>query len=180
MINIVTVDGTKYLVDVGFGKNGPTRPMPLVDGIICNGIRPQSLKLQYTNIPENTDPFQRLWVYQYRKDDESPWLIQYCFTELEFLPQDYAIMNYATSTRRTSFFTYKLICTKTILEGEEILGSLVLVGNELKRRLRGRTETLMICETEQQRIDALEKWFDITLTADERHGIKGLVTELKA
>lgn len=178
MVNIVTIDANKYLVDVGFGSNGPTHPMPLVDGKISDGIQPQSLRLLWTNIPENTDPSQRLWVYQYRKNDDSPWIFAYCFTELEFLPQDYEIMNYATSTLRTSFFTYMVVCTKTILEGEEVIGILILVGNVIKRRVKGKTEVLMTCETERQRVEGLRKWFGISLTDAEQQGIMGTVTQL--
>jgi hypothetical protein len=34
------------------------------------------------------------------------------------------------------------------------------------------------CKTEEERVQALEKWFDIHLTYEERKGIMGMVTEL--
>lgn len=179
MVNIVTIDATKYLVDVSFGSLGPTYPLALADGKICDGIRPQSLRLLWTNIPQHTDPSQRLWVYQHRKDNDSPWTFAYCFTELEFLPQDYEVMNLMTSTNRKSFFTYRVMCVKTILEDEEVVGTLILFENEIKRQVKGQTEILMTCETEQQRVEGLKKWFGISLTDDEQQGILGTVTQLK-
>ncbi|KAI9789245.1 MAG: N-terminal acetyltransferase [Peltula sp. TS41687] len=179
MVNIVAINGTRYMVDVGFGAQGPTQPLPLVDGKVSAGIGPASLRVLWTNIPPNTDPGQRLWVYQYRINDDSPWTTAYCFTELEFLPQDYTMMNYWTSTARTSLFTHKVICTKTIVDDEEeVVGSLILVGREFKRRVKGEKEILMICENEQQRIEGLKKWFGAEFTEDEQQGIMGTVTQL--
>jgi arylamine N-acetyltransferase len=61
MINIVTIDETKYHVDVGFGGNGPVVPMPLErSGVVREHIKPAAARLQWRNIPGNTDPNQRL------------------------------------------------------------------------------------------------------------------------
>ncbi|KAI9829449.1 MAG: N-terminal acetyltransferase [Phylliscum demangeonii] len=178
MVIIATLNGSKYLVDVGFGANAPTRPMPLVDGVMCNGVWPQSQRLQWTNLPENTDSSQRLCVLQYRNSDDLPWLFAYCFHQLEWLPQDFAMLNYAVSTQKTSFMTYRLFCVQTILEEETVVGVIILAGEIIKRRYKGRAEVLMTCGSERQRVEALEKWFDIRLTAEEQRGIKGMVSEI--
>ena len=180
MINIVTLaDGKKYMVDVGFGGNGPTQPV-LLDPECSQtyNIPPAEMRVIYDNIPENTDPHQRLWIYQHRNDAQAPWLPMYCFTELEFLPQDYEVMNFQTSQSRTSFFTYQVIVIKNILQDGEIVGTLMLVGADLKRRINGKTEQLQVCKTEEERLQALEKWFGIKLSEDERVGIRGMATEL--
>lgn len=179
MINLVSLDGQKYMVDVGFGVDGAIEPLPLKDGYTTRVQGRQSVRLRWTSIAPNTDPSQRLWVFQTRKDDDSPWNFQYCFTELEFLPEDFAVMNYATRNHPTSFFTSAVMAVKTVLEDEKVIGELILFGNEIKRRSKGETETLMKFETESQRIEALKKWFDISLTGDEQRGIKGMVTEIK-
>ncbi|KAI9814657.1 MAG: N-terminal acetyltransferase [Pycnora praestabilis] len=179
MVNIVTINGKKYHVDVGFGGNGPIHPLPLIDGEISQGIRPQELRLQWTNIPPNIDQSQKLWVFQHRNDSSSPWTSAYCFTELEFLPVDYEIMNLKTSTSRTSFFTYSIICVKTILESDEVIGVMTLVGDEVKRRLKGKSDHLEKCRSEEQRVAALEKHFGIVLGEGEKKGISGMVTEIK-
>ncbi|KAI9806049.1 MAG: N-terminal acetyltransferase [Piccolia ochrophora] len=179
MVNICTIGGQRYMVDVGFGASGPIAPLPLADGKVSAGIRPQSLRLSWTNIAPNTDPSQRLWLLQSQSDPESSWSNMYCFTETEFTPKDYTVMNHYTSTSKTSWFTQAIVCTATILEGEEVVGNLVLSKNEFKKKIHGEAKDHLTCETEAQRVEALETWFGITLTKGERQGIKGTVTEIK-
>lgn len=182
MVNIVTIDGKRYMVDVGFGGNGPTHPLPLVDGKVSVGIAPEELRLLWTSIAQHSDPSQRLWVYQHRNDAQSPWQDGYCFTDLEFFPADYEVMNFTTSHSRTSWFTYMVVCVKHILEvkddEEEPVGVVMLVGNEVKRRIGGKSEHLATCKTEDERVAALEKWLDVRLSSQERAGIIGTVTQL--
>lgn len=142
MVNIVTLaDGKRYMVDVGFGGNGPTQPLPLdSEHPQFKNIAPADVRLLYDNILENTNRSQKLWIYQHRNYAQSRWLPMYCFTELEFLPQDYEAMNFQTSQSRTSWFTYKIVVVKMILEEGEVVGTLMLVGGDLKRRIKGRTE----------------------------------------
>lgn len=180
MVNIVTLnDGNKYMLDVGFGGNGPTQPL-LLDAFKSQvlQIEPAEMRLTKQNIAENTDPDQRLWVYQHRINPDVEWLSIYCFTELEFLPQDYQVMNFYTSQSRTSWFTYRIACVKMIMEKGKLVGTVMLVGGDVKRRIKGHTEHLETCENEQERVKALEKYFDIKLGPDEIGGIKGMVTAL--
>lgn len=178
MINIVNIGGKRYMVDVGFGANGATHPMPLEEGVVSTSIAPANVRLLWKNIDENEDAEQKLWVFQHQNDEQSEWRALYCFTQLEFLPQDYGIMNYFTSTNRACFFTYRVVCTKMILEGDELVGNLILQ-DEMKRRLHGKTEHIETFEKEEQRLAALEKWFGIVFARDEVDGIKGMVSELK-
>ncbi|KAI9700019.1 MAG: N-terminal acetyltransferase [Candelina mexicana] len=179
MVNIVTIEGQRYMVDVGFGSNGPTHPLPLVHDEVTYGIGPQEVRLLHTRIEQHTDPTQKTWVFEHHNDKQSPWMAAYSFTELEFLPPDYTIMNFYTSTSRTSFFTYTVICTKMVMERDDIVGTLTLFVADVKRRIRGKTDHLESCETEEQRIGALEKYFGIALSEEEKDGIRGMVTELK-
>lgn len=89
------------------------------------------------------------------------------------------MINYYTSTSRTVFFTYAIVVVKMIMEGEEVVGQVILSGGEVKRRIKGVTEHLVTCRGEGERVDALERWFGVRLTGEERRGIKGTVTELK-
>ncbi|KAK4695060.1 hypothetical protein P7C71_g2620, partial [Lecanoromycetidae sp. Uapishka_2] len=152
MVNIVTLgDGTKYMLDVGFGGNGPTRPLLLdASRSQVQHIEPAEMRVTKQNIQVNTDPDQKLWVYQHRINPDSEWLTQYCFTELEFLPQDYQVMNFYTSQSRT----------------------------KLKKRVGGETEHLKTCENEEERVKVLEEYFDIKLSAEEAGGIEGMITAL--
>ena len=179
MVILVTIESVKYLVDVGFGVDGAAEPLVLRDGELGRGPGTQSVRLRWANIPQNTDSSQRLWVLEARRKDSLPWKPDYCFTETEFIPQDLSLMNYAASTARDSFFTYKVMCLKTIMEGGQVIGNVTLFEKEVKETRRGETKTLMICETEKQRVLALQDWFGIHLTDDEQRGIEGTVTQLK-
>ena len=181
MVNVVTLEGgRRYMVDVGFGGNGPVEPMLLEEGEAgVKHIEPAEARLVRGNIEQNTDRGQRLWQYQHRVDAQAEWEAVYCFTELEFLPEDYEIMSFWTSQSRKSWFTYIVVAVKMILEEGEAVGTLILEGGEVKRRVRGRTEHLMTCKTEEERVLALANVFGLRLTDEESMGIRGMVTELK-
>jgi arylamine N-acetyltransferase len=181
MVNIVRIGDSKYQVDVGFGGNGPVVPMPLDrSGPIQKHIKPATARLQYQNITGSTDPDQRIWVYQHRMDESSDFQTTYCFSELEFLPNDYAMMNYFTSTSMRTFFTRVIVGVKKQLGDDgELAGTLILGNNDIKWRIHGKTERQIKFESEDDRINALEVHFGIKLTAMERDGIRGLPSEIK-
>lgn len=181
MVNIVRIGDIKYHVDVGFGGNGPIVPMPLERaGTIQLHIEPAAARLQWRNIPGNTDPDQRLWVYEHRIDGSSDFQIMYSFSELEFLPSDYAIMNYFTSTSPKTFFTRVVVGEKKLLgENGELIGSVILGNNDIKWRLRGKTEKEIKFESEDDRVRALAEHFGIRLSESERDGIRGLPSQIK-
>ncbi len=72
-----------------------------------------------------------------------------------------------------------VICLKTEMEGEDVVGWTSLVDGNVKRWIRGQRETLQVCGSEVERWEALERWFGIVLGSEEREGIRGLVTDLK-
>ncbi|KAL9115621.1 MAG: hypothetical protein Q9187_007226 [Circinaria calcarea] len=179
MVNIVlATNGNKYLVDVGFGGGGPIQPLPLKANEVSPGIPPHQVRLAYENIEGNSDPNQRLWIFQFRKNSEDAWKSNYCFTGLEFLPQDYEIMSFWTSQSRKAWFTHKIAVVMMVLEKEEVVGVITLVGGEVKRRYKEDEVGLKTCSTEDERIIALKEHFSIDLSEDDRRGIAGLVTEL--
>ncbi len=181
MVNIVTLDGgQRYMLDVGFGNNGPVEPMLLdAGGGVVRHVEPGEARIVRENIWGSTDKGQRLWQYQHRVEARSKWEVIYCFTELEFLPEDYEIMSFWTSQSRKSWFTYSVVAVKMILEREEMVGTLILEGSEVKKRVKGKTEHLRTCKTEGERVRALEDVFGLRLTDEERRGIEGMVTELE-
>jgi arylamine N-acetyltransferase len=181
MVNIVSIGDAKYHVDVGFGGNGPVVPMPLDrSGPVQKHIAPATARLQYRNIAENSDPDQRVWVYEHRIDGDNDFQTTYCFTELEFLPSDYAMMNYFTSTSPRTFFTRVTVAVKKLLGDDgELEGVLILGNNDLKWRVHGKTERQIKFESEEDRIKALEEHFGIKLSAAEREGIRGLPSQIQ-
>lgn len=178
MLNIVRIDDKKYVVDVGFGSSGPTRPLPLVGEEISINVGDQEMRLMHGTIPDFTQSSQKLWLYQHRNSTSQEWLPTYAFSEMEFTPSDYMMMNYFTSTHRTSWFTYLVVCVKMILEDGEIVGDVTLFGSEVKRRVKGKSEVLALCKSEEERVKALDEFLGVKLTSAEIEGIRAMPTEL--
>ncbi len=176
-MNLVYIEGAKYLVDVGFGSYGLSQPLRLRDGEECKDGA-NFHRLLWTNIPENTDANQRLWVLQVRQNEQAPWAFLYCFTELEFLPQDYDIMNFAVSHMPTSFFTYTVMCARHDVEDGGVVGNVTLMGAELRKRRKGEVVVHRTCANERERIQALEEHFGIVLSDEEQEAIRKTAAEL--
>lgn len=139
------------------------------------------MRLVRESIPEAIDQTQKLWIYQIRYNEDSNWLPMICFADVEFLPQDFGVMNFSVSQTRTSWFTQAFVCTRMILDADaqEIIGQYILAGKEVKRRIRGQTEILQVMQTEVDRVKALAEYFDMHLRDSEIVGIRGLTSELR-
>lgn len=172
---------TALQVDVGFGNNGATAPLPLEDGATATCIEPSKMRLIKDSIVQFTDRSQKLWIYQVRYNPESSWIPMICFSEVEFLPQDFGVMNFSVSQKRTSWFTQIFVCIRMILDADaqQIIGQYVMSGKEVKRRVRGQTEILQVLRNEEDRVKALAKYFDVHLRESEAQGIRGLASELR-
>ncbi|EKD20355.1 arylamine N-acetyltransferase 1 [Drepanopeziza brunnea f. sp. 'multigermtubi' MB_m1] len=185
LINLVEFEGKRWLVDVGFGGDGPACPIELADGReVSWGATGNTLRLIYAPIQEFEDPNQRCWILQHRQAGKSEWDDVYCFTETEFLPQDIAVMNFKTTGDvRTSFFNHVAFCGCNVVEEGEVIGKVNLAGGKCKRTVwRGgkwEKEVLGTCESEVERWEILERVFGIVLGDEERKGISGMVSELR-
>ncbi|KAJ5160860.1 uncharacterized protein N7482_007864 [Penicillium canariense] len=198
MVLIVTIDGAKYMVsarhhftnlastnncqvDVGFGNNCATAPLHLHEGATATWIGRSEMRLIRESIAEFTDKSQKVWIYQTRYNPESSWLPNICFSEVEFLPQDFGMMNFSVSQKATSWFKQTFVCMRMILSptGKEIIGQCIMAGKEVKRRIHGQTEILQVLQSEEDRVQALAKYFDMHLRDSEIHGIQGLTSQLK-
>ncbi|KAG0647465.1 putative acetyltransferase [Hyphodiscus hymeniophilus] len=185
IVNIVTLpDGSQYMLDVGFGGDGATKPLPLISGHVEQNLGPQEIRLLYSTIPQQIDQSKKLWIYQYRNGQDREWNSFYAFPELEFLAQDFEIMNYYTSTSQgTTNFQTRTVLIVRFLRGkgedaEKIVGKVMLVNGEVKRNMGGKTEVVKVCRTEEERLKALEEYFAIKLTEDEKKGVRGRNVEL--
>ncbi|KAJ5169413.1 Arylamine N-acetyltransferase [Penicillium coprophilum] len=181
MILIVIIEGEKYMIDVGFGNNCATAPLLLQEGATATAIAPSEMRIVRESIAEFTDQSQKVWIYQTRYNSESDWLPMICFADVEFLPQDFGVMNFSVSQSRTSWFTQVFVCMRMIMDqsGTEIIGQCVMSSKEVKERLRGETKILQVLGTEEDRVKALAKYFDMHLREDEIQGIRGMISELK-
>ncbi|CAI7631974.1 unnamed protein product [Penicillium glandicola] len=181
MVLIVTVGGEKYMIDVGFGSSCATAPLLLQEGATATAIAPSEMRIVRESIAEFTDPSQKIWIYQTRYNPESDWMPQICFSDVEFLPQDFELMNFFVSQSRTSWFTQNFVCMRMILDqtGTEIIGQCIISGKEVKKRVRGQTEILQVLDTEEDRVKALANYFNMHLCESEIQGIRGMTSEIK-
>ncbi|KAK4119052.1 cysteine proteinase [Parathielavia appendiculata] len=181
MVNLVTIQGQRYLVDVGFGSNGPPHPVPLEDGHEFTGIAPMRGRLQYRKLEEHSEPNQRVWLLSTQENEDAPWMDRYHFVEIEFMPGDFEVMNLRTMTTPQSFFVQSVMCMRTIPDEkkEKSVGLLILHRDYVKRRMGLVSEIIEQLESEEQRVKALERYFGIVLSPEEQKGIRGLASELR-
>lgn len=184
MVNIVTISGKRYLVDVGFGAGGPICPLPLQDGTIIEEIGParRSLRLRWGVLPDGEDPDAKIWHLEQKKTGSDHWTGLYCFPDrMEFSPADFEVLNCFASSSRKSFYVGEIVVVKFLpaYDSHEIVGEIVLIGNRLHRRFRGEKEDLALLLSEQERIDALDDYFGIRLDEREQLGILGMGTMLE-
>ena len=178
MCNLVTIDSTKYVVDVGFGADSSFQPVPLQDGYEFTIFSPRRGKLEYRSIDHHSDSSQRLWVYSMQEDAQSEWKEQYAFVETEFFKNDYAMTNYYCSTSPDSFFTRTVLAMRAIVEDGHIVGVMTLFQDEVRRKIGATREVVETLKTEEDRVRAVEKYFFIPLNAEDREGIKSTALAL--
>lgn len=181
MLNLVRFDGQWHVVDVGMGAMGPNLPYPIEDGYEVESIAPRKIRLQKRSIPENAaateETAQKLWCYDVcfapGTEEQDKWIPTYCFTETEFLPQDYEMMSWFTSTSPRCFFTHSVLSMKMLMDdaGEKIIGDVTLFGDTVRKTVGGKREALKTCRTEQERVNALKDFFGVDLTPEERSAI---------
>ncbi|KAH6877193.1 hypothetical protein B0T10DRAFT_520734 [Thelonectria olida] len=180
LVNLVKINNVRYLVDVGHGSACPTRPVMLGGGV-TEGIAPQQLKLEFTKLPQHSDASQRVWVYSHRRDKGDAWNEGYCFTETECFPSDFETFNLYPMTSPNSIFTQAVLAQRFLMseKSDELIGSVALYGNRIKMSVRGNEQVIQTFQTEQERIEAIARWFGIRLSIEEQEAIKGHVGELK-
>lgn len=188
VVNIITIDEKKYMVDGGFGPQGPSRPIRLLHDEETTQISPAQMRLLHEPIADNLDQSQKLWIYQYRYDENSSWAPMYCFVDFEFTPADIEAMNFAPWLSKSSFFTHKVVAVRFTTASEvddepgsateealrgEIDGSVTINQEVLKWRRGGEKAVEIRFESDEQRVEALEKFFGIVLTDEDREAIVG-------
>jgi arylamine N-acetyltransferase len=154
--------------------------MPLLHGEVSQwGATDAQMRLIYR---EPANPIvQGIWTLEHRISRLHDWTPSYEFGMTEFLLEDFEVMNYATSSGMTSFFTWSIVCLKMVLDRDldDITGAMILTGKTVKRRLFGESEVVVECSNESQRVTALNEHFGIDLSKREQASIKGTLTDLK-
>ena len=190
MLSFVLIDNKIYAVDVGFGGIGMTKPIELKEGIVQDSlITPEQHGLVKIKIPgyEHGNVFSsngedgRLWAVVYRKGPEMPWIVLYVFNEkLGMTWNDYDILNYWVSKSPEVMFTNIVVATRLGVEkgaaGEEKYYKINLRNTKmvLKRGGGGEGEVQVLGNftTEKQRMELIEKWYNVKFTEEEKAAIE--------
>ena len=171
-VNIVKFpDGSRYMTDVGYGGDGPIMPLPMVEGVVTQNIGTQELQLAHEVIPGQVDQSQKQWIYQLRNDASKEFNSGYCFTDQEFIEQDFEVMSYFTSTHPSSYMTATVVMVRYLHHNYKIYGKRMLVNAEIKENSGGKSELLRVCMNEKERIEALKTEFGVTLSEEEQQAI---------
>ncbi|CZT13472.1 hypothetical protein WAI453_012432 [Rhynchosporium graminicola] len=191
IVNIVTLPtGENYMVDVGFGGDGATKPLPMISGHISTNLGSQEVRLLHSTIPEQVEQSKPLWIYQYRNGRDREWNSFYAFPEVEFTEADFEVVNFYTSgwVGEGNFQTRTVLGIRFLRgrvgeEGEEeeeegIVGKVMLVDEVVKRNDGGKTSVVKVCGSEDERVEALREYLGIVLTDEEREGVRGRNVEL--
>lgn len=193
VVNIVMIDDRRYMLDGGFGANGPSKPLLLAHDHPEQQVAPADMRLLYEPLPQHKDRSQRVWLYQHRFNPDSSWVTQYCFTSTEFLPADIENMNFSPWLNPQSFFTHKVVAVRftTSLEREgeprspseaelegDIDGAIIVNHSYLKWRRHGVTVKYIEFKDEEERVRALERYFGIEIAQQDREAIMGTAAQI--
>ncbi|KAL2678673.1 hypothetical protein Neosp_009424 [[Neocosmospora] mangrovei] len=193
IVNIVTFpDGSKYHTDVAFGGDGATAPMPLVNGLVHQNLGTQQIRLIRDWIPLQVHRSEesKAWIYQYRNREDAEWNSFYSFPGIEFMDLDWGVVNWWINTHPLSHQRVNVLVIKFLRRpkeskaGEdnglqEIYGKRMLVNRIVKENLGGKTQVVEELKSEDERLEALERYFGITLSGDEKEGIRDYVSDLQ-
>ncbi|KAK4040296.1 hypothetical protein C8A01DRAFT_46365 [Parachaetomium inaequale] len=190
LVNIVSVPGerVKYAVDVGFGGDGMTVPMPLVEGQVHhNSIGTQEVRFVRGFIPGQRfrgEGAERMWVYQVRNGREREWVDFFAFHDrFEFTEADFGGISWYMSQAKESHQTWTPLAIRFVRGvGEDgrakVVGKVMMAKGVVKENLTGRTRLVKVCTTEAERVEVLREMFGICLTPEEVESIRGRPGEL--
>ncbi|KAK4551889.1 hypothetical protein LTR86_010790 [Recurvomyces mirabilis] len=194
VVNLATIAEKKYMLDGGFGGNGPTGPVLLAHNAAAPQIAPSEMRLMHEPIPQCLDRGQKVWIYQYRNDYKTKW----CFTETKFLLEDVESMNFAPMRNPQTLFTHKVLCCRFTTANEalndgrggpdspplpgspgefsmegEIDGKITVYHDVLKWWRRGEKLVEIKFPNEAKKVLALRMYFGILISEDEERAILG-------
>ncbi|KUL55264.1 acetyltransferase [Streptomyces sp. NRRL F-4489] len=147
----VTLDGTDWITDVGFGGEALLEPIPLRDGA--------EARQGAWDFGIVREPDTGIWVLRSRRADG--WADLYAFTAEERFPVDYTVYNHYTSTHPRSPFIRRVAVQKP---GPDVRRT--LIGRELTETRPDFTREVRQVAPEE--VPALlDTAFGITLTEQD-------------
>ncbi|KAF4451505.1 hypothetical protein F53441_5514 [Fusarium austroafricanum] len=185
-LNVVTF-ASQYAVDVGFGARTPTGPLELASDKIVERSDGGQMRIVYETISQYSSS-QPVRIYEYRSHEGGEWVPQWCCLECEVLPEDIRVMNMSPSQSPSSFFTFKVVCVQFTSEeenfsegdvrdlkkvGGKVDGSFIIDGNICRYRKKGETKWERTFRDEDERLEALRRYFGVELTRQNQRAIQG-------
>ena len=145
-ISLVTIQGKQWIVDVGFGKDTPHCPIPLIIN------QPSTINGQTFRLVED-----QYYSFMLQSKTSEKWEDLYSF-DLEYVcPGDIAYGNHFTSTHPGSFFVSARVAALPIDNGV-----ITLNNKTLKKTLKGKETQIQLREDETY-IESLKTYFGIKL-----------------
>lgn len=122
----------------------------------------------------------KYWRLQFRERPEQQWMDTYAFPEVEFTDIDGAALERHVMTDRRMWFMVRVMAFRHIFDEQsgKPAGFVMLWENQLRRKFLGGKYEVSTLYSEEERILALEKWFDIVLDDDEKEEIHDTVSYL--
>ena len=148
-VSLVTLGGTRWLLDVGFGGPHLPGPMPLA---------------LHRPLPANHERFRLTPAPPYgimlQQEREEGWSDLYCFDLGHVCDGDIAYANHFTSTHPASFFTNHRVAALGTATGKITLLDTAL------RHITGEGEELVEVAAGEDYLEALRRYFAIDLGED--------------
>jgi N-hydroxyarylamine O-acetyltransferase len=148
LVSLVTIEGTEWLVDLGFGSHTPLIPIPFIYNETCSFAQNEYRLIK-------SDLFGTM--LQSKVDGE--WQNLYSFDLAHVCAGDIAYGNHYTSTSPNSFFTFSRVAVLPIENG-----MISLFNYDLKKMINGEEYVTQI-EPGKPYLEMLRKEFGIALNS---------------
>lgn len=175
MVLIVRLE-KDYLVDVGYGSNGPVTalcvPPKGETGPVVPGVVPEEHQLATISAPHS--PSHSVYILRHRRNSTSLWTPLFEFDSFTpFSSSDYEIMSFHSHSHPSSPFVSNVVCTTVIFDQDgTAINRILLQNNVLKERKKGTTVVSEKFDSEDARLDAIERVWGIKFTDSERKGVE--------
>lgn len=148
-ILLVTIDGQRWIADVGNGRSGLIAPLKLEKDVID-----QQFTERYRLLTEDG------YRFIFQKEFDGQWEDGHAFTLESYFPVDYVPANYYNSHSPDSRFVRDRFCTMPTTEGRVTLNEM-----DLKITRNGKTEVRTAADMAEYRA-ILKQYFDIELDGE--------------
>ncbi|KZO90716.1 cysteine proteinase [Calocera viscosa TUFC12733] len=167
-------DAPIQVVDTGFGGTGLIGPIELKHGATLEGPASEEHRILNGLPPTAATSDQVGWTVEWRGADE-PWRPLFQFSEAELYPNDYEALSFAFCGRPSGCgaMWHEVMCMRPFKESDGTIGRMTMYKGLVKKRLNGKSEAIEEIKTEQQRVEALRKYFNVLISEEEMAFIRG-------